>query len=126
MRSVVPCPGAMIALLRHGTQRLGFLSLLEKPEDCAMSFPVLVEMSDEQFAASLVGAPSIRVVQPTRSQAIAALKVEIQRRVEDGELLSFDVDVIGVSDLAGKYSSDPTLREICDQAYQSRDAELDP
>jgi hypothetical protein len=88
-----------------------------------MTFPVLIEAGDGQFAASLVGAPNVRVVEPTRSQAIAALKAEIQQRIERGELLSLEVEVVGISSLAGKYGTDPTLREICDNAYQLRDAE---
>jgi hypothetical protein len=91
-----------------------------------MTFPVLVEVHDGQFAASLVGAPDLRVVEPTRAQAIAALEAELQQRVERGELLSLDISVMSVSSLAGKYSDDPTLRDICDQAYQSRDAERIP
>ena len=87
-----------------------------------MTFPVLVEACDDQFAASLVGVPKIRVVGPTRSQAIDALKAEIEHRVALGELLSLDIESMGVSSLAGKYKSDPTLRTICDDAYQARDA----
>ena len=88
-----------------------------------MTFPVVVEARDGQFVASLVGAPNVRVVGPTRSQAIDALKVEIEHRVALGELLSLDIETIGVSSLAGKYEADPTLRPICDDAYQARDAE---
>jgi hypothetical protein len=88
-----------------------------------MTFPVLVEAQNGHFTASLVGVPSLSVVESTRSQAIAALKAEIRQRVELGELLSLEIDTIGISDLAGKYSDDPTLREICEQAYQMRDAE---
>jgi len=88
-----------------------------------MTFPVLVEPCDGQFAASLVGVPNVRVIGPTRSQAIDALRVEIEHRVALGELLSLDIEMIGVSSLAGKYGADPTLRAICDDAYQARDAE---
>jgi hypothetical protein len=87
-----------------------------------MTFPIIVEACDGQVAASLVGAPDVRAVEPTRDQAIAALKAELQRRVERGELLSLDIDVVDISSLAGKYSADPTLRDICDQAYQRRSA----
>ena len=87
-----------------------------------MTFPVLVEACDDQFAASLVGVPKIRVLGPTRSQAIDALKAEIEHRVALGELLSLDIESMGVSSLAGKYKSDPTLRTICDDAYRARDA----
>ncbi|MCP5111825.1 MAG: hypothetical protein GY953_13425 [bacterium] len=91
-----------------------------------MSFAVLVEALGGQIAASVAGAPNVRVVQPTRSQAIAALRSEIQQRIEVGELLSLEIESLGVSSLAGKYSDDPTLDEICDQAYKQRDAESDP
>jgi hypothetical protein len=87
-----------------------------------MTFPVVIEACDGQFAASFVGAPNVRVVEPTRDQAIAALRGELQQRVQRGELLALDIDVVSISSLAGKYSADPTLREICNQAYQRRDA----
>ena len=88
-----------------------------------MSFPIFVEAVNGQFAASLIGAPNVRVVKPNRSQAIAGLKAEIQERVALGELLSLEIDAVSVSSLAGRYGSDPTLREICDEAYQLRNAE---
>ncbi len=88
-----------------------------------MAFPVLVEASDGQFAASLVGAPDVRVVCPTRSEAIAALQAEIAQRIARGELLSLEVETGGVSSLAGKFRTDPTLRDICDEAYKIRDTE---
>jgi len=90
-----------------------------------MNFPILIESSDGQFTASLVGVPDVRVVEPTRSEAIEALKAEIKQRIQLGELLSLEIDTIGISRLAGKYSTDPTLREINDNAYQIRDAEPD-
>jgi len=88
-----------------------------------MSFSIFVEAVNGQFAASLIGAPNVRVVKPDRAQAIAGLKAEIQQRVALGELLSLEIGAVSVSDLAGKYGSDPTLRQICDEAYQLRDAE---
>jgi hypothetical protein len=87
-----------------------------------MSFPIFVEAVNGQFAASLIGAPNVRVVKPNRAQAIAELKAEIQQRVVLGELLSLEIDTVSVADLAGKYRSDPTLREITDEAYQLRDS----
>ncbi|HTG16094.1 MAG TPA: hypothetical protein VK747_12660 [Blastocatellia bacterium] len=87
-----------------------------------MSFPIFVEAVDGQFAASLIGAPNVRVVKPNRAQAITGLQAEIQQRVALGELLSLEIDAASISNLAGKYGSDPTLREICDEAYQLRDS----
>jgi len=60
-------------------------------EVSTMSFPVLVEDCDGQFAASLVGEPKVRVVGATRSQAIDALKAEIEQRVAQGELVSLEM-----------------------------------
>jgi hypothetical protein len=73
-----------------------------------MTFPVVVEACDSQFAASLVGVPNVRVVGSTRFQAIDALRAELEHRVARGELLSLDLETIGVSSLAGKYEADPT------------------
>ena len=88
-----------------------------------MSFPIFVEAVNGQFAASLIGAPNLRVVKPNRAQAIAGLKAKIQQRMARGELLSLEVDAVSISNFAGKYGSDATLREISDEAYQIRDAE---
>jgi len=55
-----------------------------------MTFPILIEPYNGQFAASLVGVPNVRVVKPTRSQAIEALKSNIEQRVQLGELLSLE------------------------------------
>ena len=63
------------------------------------------------------------MVGSTRSQAIDALREELEYHVARGELLSLDLETIGVSSLAGKYEADPTRCTICDEAYQLRDAE---
>ncbi len=57
-----------------------------------MTFPILVKARGGQFAASLAGAPNVRVVEPTRSEAIDALKSEIRQRVDSGELLSLEIE----------------------------------
>ncbi len=68
-----------------------------------MTFPVMVTASNGHFVASLVGVPNLSVEEPTRAQAIASLKAEIQQRIELGELLQLEVETIAVTDLAGKY-----------------------
>ena len=88
-----------------------------------MTFSALVAQHDGQFCATLVGAPEVRVVGPSRSDAIASLKAEIQKRVEHGELVSLEIEPTGVSGLAGKYADDPDLQAVCDSAYAARDAE---
>jgi predicted RNase H-like HicB family nuclease len=88
-----------------------------------MTFPVLVEPCDGQFAAVLVGVPTIRAVGTTQTEALAALQADLAQRVARGELVPLELVPTGVSGLAGKYRTDPTLREISDKAYRMRDAE---
>jgi hypothetical protein len=89
-----------------------------------MTFSAAVVPYQNQYAAALVGEPEIRAVGHTREAAVAALKAEVAQRVERGELISLDVETIGVTALAGKYRDDPTLEEICAQAYRERDSEI--
>ncbi len=86
-----------------------------------MTFPIVVEPRDGQFAASLAGMPSLLAMGSTRAEAIDALKKELGHRVAIGDLVSIDIETIGISDLAGKYQADPTLRAICEEAYRQRD-----
>ncbi len=88
-----------------------------------MTFPILIVPQEGQFAAALVGAPMWRVVGSTRGEAVAALKAEITGRLGAGELGTLEIDTLGVSGLAGKYADDPSLREICADAYAKRDAD---
>ena len=88
-----------------------------------MTFPILVEPCDGPFAAMLVGAPLIRAVGPSRADALAALQADLAQRLARGELTSLELAPAGVSGLAGKYGEDPTLREICAEAYRQRDVE---
>ncbi len=88
-----------------------------------MTFPVLIESSNGQFVAVLVGAPTIRTVGPTRDAALAALHTELAQRLARGELVSLELASTGVSGLAGTYCTDPTLRDICTEAYRTRDTE---
>ena len=67
-----------------------------------MTFPVLIETYEGVVTATLVG---------------------IEQQIELGELLSLNIERVGVSSLQGKYANDPTLREICTEAYTLRDAE---
>jgi predicted RNase H-like HicB family nuclease len=87
-----------------------------------MTFPVLVQPANGQFAATLVGAPDVRATAPTRAEALAALETAIEQRVAQGDLVALEIGRRGVSRLAGKYRDDPTLREICEEAYRQRDS----
>jgi hypothetical protein len=87
-----------------------------------MTFPVLVLPDQGRFAATLVGAPEVRASASTREEALAALGTEIEQRMAQGELVALEIRPQGLSSLAGKYRDDPTLRAICEEAYQQRDA----
>ena len=88
-----------------------------------MTFSVLVQSSNGQFTAELVGAPEVRAKAATRAEAVAALQAVIEQRVAKGELIGLEIGHRGVSLLAGKSRADTTLREICEEAYQQRNSE---
>jgi hypothetical protein len=87
-----------------------------------MMFSVMIEPCDGQFAATLLGAPTIRAVGATRDDALRALHTDLVQRLTQGGLVALEVSAQGVTDLAGAYSTDPTLRDISTEAYRSRDA----
>lgn len=89
-----------------------------------MNFSVVVHPNAGQFEASLVGAPDVRAVAPTRVAALAALETVIEKRVEQGELVTLEIGRKGLAGLFGKYRDDPTLQDICDEAYRERDADV--
>jgi hypothetical protein len=88
-----------------------------------MSFSALVEPCNGEFRAQLLGAPQVSVVASTRERAIDALRVEVTNRMQAGELVPLEAGYIGITDIAGKYADDPTLTEICEEAYRLRNAE---
>jgi hypothetical protein len=89
-----------------------------------MTFPVIVHPCQGQFEAALVGAPDVRATAATREEALSALESAIAQRLDKGELVALDVRRRGLAGLFGKYRDDPTLREICEAAYQKRDADM--
>jgi hypothetical protein len=89
-----------------------------------MSFSVMVHPAAGAFEATLVGAPDVRATAATRTEALLALETVIEKRVQTGELVTLDIGRKGLSGLFGKYKDDPTLQDICDQAYRERDADL--
>jgi hypothetical protein len=88
-----------------------------------MTIPVLIEQTDGDFCASLIGSPELRAVRPSRAEAIEALRSELVKKVANGELLDLEVEPLGVSGLAGIFRDDLILREIRDDIYRQRDAE---
>lgn len=67
----------------------------------------------------------MRAVGPTRDQALATLQADLAQRLARGELVALELAPLGVTDLGGVYHADPTLRDICADAYRRRDAERD-
>lgn len=88
-----------------------------------MNFSVVVHPAAGQFEASLVGAPDVRATAETRIAALAALESVIEKRVQ-GELVTLEIGRKGLAGLFGKYRDDPTLQDICDEAYKERDADV--
>lgn len=91
-----------------------------------MTVPVLIQQTDGQFSASLMGAPEICFTRPSKNEAVAALQQELEIRMEAGELVHLALPSKGLSALAGRFADDPTLREICDDIYRQRDADHVP
>ena len=89
-----------------------------------MTFSVIVHPAAGQFEATLVGAPDVRATAATRILALAALETLIEKRVQQGELVTLEIGRKGLAGLFGKYRDDPTLQDICDEAYKERDADV--
>ena len=89
-----------------------------------MSLAILVERSGTDYSASVPGIPQMTFVRHTRTDAVVALEAEIRRRAQAGELLPVELTTGGVTHLAGMFRDDPTLADICDEAYRLRDAEV--
>jgi hypothetical protein len=90
-----------------------------------MTLPVLIQPTDGQFCASLVGSPELRCIRPTRAEALAALRSELARKVAADELVDLEIEPQGVAAIAGRFQDDPDLREICADIYRQRDAQQD-
>lgn len=89
-----------------------------------MTFPVVVHSSQGHFEASLVGAPDVCATAPTRAEALANLESAISKRLDQGELVMLEVRRRGLAGLFGRFRDDPTLREICEEAYKERDTDM--
>jgi predicted RNase H-like HicB family nuclease len=89
-----------------------------------MIFPVLVHGDSGKFEATLVGAPDVHATGATREAVLAALEGAIEKRLDQGELIALEVRKGGLTSLFGKFRDDPTLREICEEAYKNRDADV--
>ena len=91
-----------------------------------MQLPVHVEQVNGHFEAVLLGRPSIRVEAPSRTEALARLRMEISRRLVAGDLVMLDIPVAPLPDIVGILKHDPTLPELVEEIYRQRDAEPYP
>jgi hypothetical protein len=89
-----------------------------------MTFPVMVHPTQGRFEAFLVGAPEVIATASTREGALEQLEKAISERLHQGELVMLEVPRRGLASLFGQFRDDPTLQEICDEAYRSRDANI--
>jgi hypothetical protein len=95
------------------------------PWKTLMTFPIAVQAANGHFTATVLGSPNLRAEGESRAQALERLKAVLVERVQHGELSALSIDEpSGILSLAGKYANDPTLRDICEEAYRARDAEL--
>jgi hypothetical protein len=90
-----------------------------------MTIPVLIQSTNGQFSASLVGSPELNCIRPSKDEALAALQQQLSQKVMAGELVNLDLST-GVAGLASRFADDPTLREICGETYRERDADRTP
>jgi hypothetical protein len=91
-----------------------------------MTLPILIHTAAGQFTATLVGMPDLHCSRPSKAEAIAALRQELQRKISAGELVNLEVTPRGVSGLTGRFADDECLRDICDEIYRERDADRAP
>ena len=91
-----------------------------------MTVSILIQPSNGQYAASLIGSPDLRCIRPSRDEALAALRSELAQKVKAGELVDLDISAVGVTGLAGRFADDPSLVEICNDIYRDRDADRSP
>lgn len=88
-----------------------------------MSIPVSIESTEHGFCAFVPGDRTVSGEGPTRQDAVAALRAEIQGRIARGELVLVNIEPLGVTQLAGAWADDPTVPELVEEIYRLRDEE---
>ena len=71
----------------------------------------------------LIGAPDMRAQAPTRDAALLELRRVVLQHIDKGDITSLDIPSGAVTDYIGCFADDPSLDEICDDAYRQRDSE---
>ena len=88
-----------------------------------MTIPVWVEQSNGTFTASVLDRSELKASGASRDDAMLALRNALRPQLASGELESLDLDLVGVSGLAGRCQDDPSILEIAEEAYRLREQE---
>lgn len=86
-----------------------------------MHLPVLIEAVNGHYVAKLASAPDVKAMAATRAGAMEALRAIVDRRIDEGDLAFMTITPKGPHAWAGVFKDDPTLDEICREAYRQRD-----
>ena len=88
-----------------------------------MTIPVWVEQQNGRFTATVLGAPQLRAVGPTKDDAVAALRSSLNERAATGELTTLDVPVPAAELPVRHYTEDELaeMREQVAEIYRERD-----
>lgn len=90
-----------------------------------MQLPVRVEQTNGEFTAYVLGSPDWHAKHATAEGAVVALRLVVAEKVERHEIATIDVPADGWVAAFGKFRDDPTILEICEEAYRERDRERD-
>ena len=88
-----------------------------------MQYPVLVEQLNGHYVATAMTVPTIRVEAETEEAAVSGVRTQLGTQLRGRKIVYVDLEPTGLQDLFGKYRDDPTLMEICEEAYRLRDEE---
>jgi len=83
--------------------------------------PVLVELNNGRFFASIANDPKFRAEGASRDEAVRTLESDLQAKVARGEIVWINIPKRAITDFAGSFQDDPELDEIVREAYRLRD-----
>ena len=88
-----------------------------------MTIPVWVEQTNGRFTATVLGAPQLRADGPSKEQAVAALRADLNARAASGELVTLDVPDPSAAFPPRRYTEDELadMRETLAEIYRNRD-----
>ena len=90
-----------------------------------MNLTVMFERSNGTVSAAVPGIPFLRAEGPSEEAAAEALRAQLRSSLARRAIGFIDVDPVGLSGIAGTYRDDPSLQDICDEAYRLRDEQRD-